>query len=111
MHTDQLSAQRSSTDALNDAQKQLTLTAPSSKLYDPNLSTEENYRSDFLEFIGSYVEARKLLDYSFHKNYVPERQILQDQLMDLFLTTRIYDSKWGRVCEIPNEKWFQIEML
>ena len=90
---------------LKDVKKQITFDDLSEAQFDPNLSTEDNYKSDLLEFVGSYKEARRELDYDFHKNYIPERQLLQDKLMDLFLTTIIYDNRRGRVCEIPNEKW------
>ena len=50
--------------------------------YDYSRSSEYNYCSADAEFVGKYAHIRKQLDYSYHKRYNVERQILQDLLID-----------------------------
>lgn len=49
--------------------------------YDWGLSTFQNYESTTRELIGSFVKVRQKLDLAYHKYYVPERQIFQDQIV------------------------------
>ena len=63
--------------------------------YDWQRSTEENYRSDPLTqtttvsgegFVGDFKEFRKRLDRSYHSDYFPARQELQDTIIRSLLT-------------------------
>jgi len=55
--------------------------------YDWQRSTEENYRSDPLSqtsgdgFVGDFKKFRRRLDRSYHNDYVPARQALQDTII------------------------------
>ncbi len=71
--------------------------------YDYSKSTEENYCIDTPIFVGKYAKQRSLLDYSYHKYYSEARQLLHDQLVDLFLHTVVVSG--GVVCECPVEPW------
>ena len=73
--------------------------------YDYTRSTEENYRSDEPVFVGKYGNQRKVLDYSYHSHYRPERQLLHDQLIDHFHATRVHDRKQNAFCEAPLQNW------
>ena len=75
--------------------------------YDWSLSTEENYISDSeYQHFGSYADIRKSLDYSYHSNYIKERQLVQDDIIDLLLnTTQVVDPISGVTCEIPSRPW------
>ena len=55
--------------------------------YDYNESTTDNHCWDEISteqplFVGKYAEARKCMDYSYHKHYSPERQQLHDEIID-----------------------------
>lgn len=71
--------------------------------YDYSISTEENYCIDTPIFVGKYAKQRSLLDYTYHKYYSEARQLLHDQLVDLFLHTVVVAG--GVVCECPVEPW------
>lgn len=73
--------------------------------YNYSLSTEENYQTDDHAFYGKYKHERSVLDYSYHKHYSKERQLLQDELIDQFLTTYVYDKSSDMVCSSPLENW------
>ncbi|GFH56011.1 hypothetical protein CTEN210_12487 [Chaetoceros tenuissimus] len=51
-------------------------------------STEENYASSTQEFHGKFTEIRKGLDYSYHANYTPQRQHLQDSILTYLLSSK-----------------------
>jgi predicted kinase len=71
--------------------------------FDVYKSTEENYKSDDMMFYGAYAHLRKTLDYTYHKNYRKDRQILQDAIIgDTLDAPRITDYS-GQVCTTPTE--------
>lgn len=53
--------------------------------------------------VGFFEEQRTKLDYTYHRHYIPERQLLQDQVMRKFLRTRIVDG--DVVCSKPTQPW------
>ena len=73
--------------------------------YDYNKTTEDNYCTNKIEYVGRYSELRKILDYTYHKHYTPERQLLQDKLMALFNSTVVRDMNTGQLCERPDVNW------
>ena len=73
--------------------------------FDYTISTEDNYSSDEIIFVGKYGKHRQNLDYSYHKHYKIERQLFHDVLIDQFLNTIVRDSKTGAVCEKPLQNW------
>ena len=73
--------------------------------YDYSISTERNYATDDTTYVGKFAHLRELLDHTYHSNYVPERQLLQDKLMTFFNSTVIQDEKHGLVCDVPAENW------
>lgn len=54
--------------------------------YDYRKSTNDNYRSDGLEFYGDFAEIRQGLDYSYHVNYTRARQDWQDHAIRTVIT-------------------------
>ena len=73
--------------------------------YDFEKSSEANYASPDTPFVGKFKHFRAQLDYSYHKRYCVERQLLQDLLIDRFLKTRMVDHQQNVVCEVPLENW------
>lgn len=71
--------------------------------YDYSISTEENYRSEQVDFVGKYSHQRKKLDYSYHQHYHPSRQVLQDEIIDKYSQVEIDDGVY--TCEVPEENW------
>ena len=69
--------------------------------YDYSKSTEDNYSADSAPFVGKYKLERSELDYSYHKRYSEERQLMQDSIVDMFLKTIVRDKKTNVVCDIP----------
>jgi hypothetical protein len=68
-----------------------------------HISTEDNYSSIDSNFYGPYAYLRKTLDYSYHKNYKRERQVLQDAIIhDAMATIELTDVN-GDVCTTPTE--------
>jgi len=65
---------------------------PRDSSYDWQRSTEENYRSDHLSnesgdgFVGEFKDFRRRLDRSYHNDYFPERQALQDSIIRTILS-------------------------
>mmetsp|Transcript_19602 Transcript_19602/g.22705 ORF Transcript_19602/g.22705 Transcript_19602/m.22705 type:complete len:504 (+) Transcript_19602:199-1710(+) len=53
--------------------------------YDMSQSTEHNYKSQNMTFYGQYASIRSTLDYTYHYNYVPSRQLLQDEILNYLL--------------------------
>jgi len=67
------------------------------------LSTEDNYCTEDPTFYGPYAYLRKTLDYSYHRNYKRERQVLQDAIIsDTMNTIELRDVN-GDVCSTPTE--------
>lgn len=56
--------------------------------YNLSQSTEENYASPTQEFHGNFMDIRKGLDYSYHANYTPQRQHLQDSILNYLLSSK-----------------------
>ncbi|RYH05497.1 hypothetical protein EON65_44530 [archaeon] len=74
--------------------------------YDYSKSSEDNYKAAQAPFVGKYKAERGMLDYNYHHRYSEERQLLHDQLIDLFLQTRVKDHRFVNViCESPLENW------
>lgn len=68
--------------------------------YDWQRSTEENYRSSQISgdgFVGDYKEFRQRLDRSYHNDYVPARQALQDTIIRSLLTTNQKDAEISNI--------------
>ncbi len=68
-------------------------TSPFDSGYDWQRSTEENYRCDSQSnmssdgFFGEFQEFRRRLDRSYHHNYIPSRQLLQDTIIKTLLVS------------------------
>lgn len=73
--------------------------------YDFTKSSEENYRAPEPHFVGKYKKQRLQLDYTYHSYYTIDRQLLHDQIIDLFHQTIVRDDKNNLVCEAPLENW------
>src|SRR5216684_1533101 len=66
------------------------------------LSSEEINQSNInyndIDFVGSFIEFRKLIDYNYYSNYTPERQLLQDNIIydiiDPYKTNYKNKNKW-----------------
>ena len=70
--------------------------------FNQTLSTEEVYQSSSIEFVGDYASIRSTLDYSYHSNYTPLRQLFQDTIITLLLNkAKIFD----RTCLSPQSPW------
>ena len=50
--------------------------------YDGSVPTLDFYASPESQFVGKFREFRRMLDYSYHTNVVPERQLFQDRLVE-----------------------------
>ena len=68
-------------------------------------STEENFKSEDMEFYGPYSHIRAVLDYSYHSNYKKERQWLQDAIINDILKTAQLTDVNGDTCTTPTEPW------
>jgi hypothetical protein len=70
---------------------------------DYSKSTEYNFASSekVPTIIGKFSFLRKLLDYSYHKHYSSERQLLHDDLIDQAGKTIIYDNGQNKICDKP----------
>ena len=66
-------------------------------------STEENYQSNDEHFYGPFAHIRKLLDYTYHRNYRRSRQLFQDSLISDILNRAMIVDKNGSVCTTPTE--------
>lgn len=74
--------------------------------YDWNVSTEDNYRSDTLKFHGTFRFIRQRLDRSYHSNYSPNRQSIQDSIIEsMICSTKVKDADSGRECSVPTDPW------
>ena len=68
-------------------------------------SSEENHKSEDMNFYGRFAHIRQTLDYTYHSNYTPERQRFQDAIIVEFLKAAIIKDKEGEVCTTPTEPW------
>jgi len=59
--------------------------------FDATRSTEQLYRSDIVSFHGPYASLRAMLDYTYHANYTPSRQALQDWIITTLLQSHSSD--------------------
>lgn len=58
-----------------------------------------------VSFTGPFAYIRSKLDYSYHKRYSRDRQLLQDSIIELMMnSTIVMDSSTGRVCSVPLSK-------
>lgn len=76
--------------------------------YNLSLSTEDNYQSTQMTFHGKFQSIRGSLDYTYHANYTPQRQILQDQIISTLLSksnANITDYTTGNSCISPKNPW------
>ena len=76
---------------------------------DYSKSTEENYKYSVLTFYGEFTSIRTTLDYKYHSNYIPSRQLLQDKILNQLLeqnnqSTTIVDRS-GFSCQKPKNPW------
>lgn len=52
------------------------------KNYNWEKSTNDNYcNADATEFVGDFVKFRRSVDYDYHVNYTPARQLWQDKVI------------------------------
>jgi len=74
-------------------------------------STEYNYRHIQPQFYGRHTDLRSTIDYTYHSNYIPTRQLLQDNIISHILeknhyhSERIIDAHNGRSCLAPTSPW------
>jgi hypothetical protein len=74
--------------------------------YNWSVSTEDNFRSDNTEFHGTFSPIRDMLDHSYHANYSPGRQLIQDSIIEsMLLLTKVKDVDTGIECRVPTEPW------
>jgi len=76
---------------------------------DYSKSTEENYQHESLKFYGKFTSIRATIDYNYHSNYIPSRQLLQDTILSHLLgknnqSDTIVD-KAGVSCQKPTNPW------
>lgn len=69
------------------------------------ISSEENHKSDDMNFYGRFAHIRRTLDYNYHSNYTSERQRFQDAIILEFLKAAVIHDKDGEVCTTPTEPW------
>ncbi|KAL7460190.1 hypothetical protein ACHAXS_000652, partial [Conticribra weissflogii] len=70
-----------------------------------DLSTEENYGVENMDFYGPFASIRASLDYSYHGNYEKKRQEFQDHIVQKLLDGTIIEDSNGRVCRTPTEPY------
>ncbi len=76
--------------------------------FDVELSTEQNYGcfgSDKHKFYGEFADIRQRPDYTFHSNYVKERQLFQDDIIIQTLEEPIITDLHGNTCARPEYPW------
>ena len=77
--------------------------------YDYAISTEDCYTRvtnthlGKAVFVGKYAYERSKLDYSYHKYYRHERQLVHDKIVDAFLQTSMVDEKGSFA--VPQFNW------
>lgn len=79
----------SSASSASTISSQMSSSSPFDSGYDWQGSTEENYRTQSSTsgdaFFGEFQEFRRRLDRSYHDNYIPSRQLLQDTIIKSLL--------------------------
>jgi hypothetical protein len=75
--------------------------------YDWDKSTEDNYKSDTQEFRGTFQSIRQRLDHTYHQNYVPSRQAVQDEILEGLLHSTIaeHNNYDDHILCRPEESW------
>ena len=81
--------------------------------YDYSKSTEEKYMiipppqsSSSSLFVGRFARERSEIDYTYHRYYKSERQLLHDHLIERFLQTIIRDANDDEIiCDRPVNPW------
>lgn len=68
-------------------------------------SSEENNKSDDMNFYGQFAHIRATLDYTYHCNYTHERQRFQDSIVREYLEEAVIKDRNGEVCTTPTEPW------
>ena len=74
-------------------------------VYKSSSSTEENYKTDDMNFYGSFIQIRKSLDYSYHSNYCKKRQWLQDSVIEDLLEADEGIDINGNIGDTPSKPW------
>ena len=69
------------------------------------LSSEENNKSDNMNFYGKFSHIRRTLDYSFHTNYTFERQKLHDAIITDMLNEAYICDVDGNIGTIAADPW------
>jgi len=69
------------------------------------LSSEENNKSDNMNFFGKYSHIRKTLDYSFHTSYTFERQKLHDAIITDMLNEAYILDEEGNIGTVAIDPW------
>jgi len=69
------------------------------------LSSEENNKSDNMNFYGKFSHIRRTLDYSFHTNYTFERQMLHDMIITDMLNEAYICDIDGNIGTIAADPW------
>mmetsp|Transcript_4943 Transcript_4943/g.7354 ORF Transcript_4943/g.7354 Transcript_4943/m.7354 type:complete len:344 (-) Transcript_4943:2635-3666(-) len=75
-------------------------------------STNTQHHPSSLHFHGKFTSIRSKLDYTYHDIYTKNRQLLQDDIIESYLSNQITTSlmiqdveKDDVVCQIPKEPW------
>jgi len=94
-------------EALPTLSEEKTAEQPQQKehVFSEHLSSEENNKSDDMNFYGRFSHIRKTLDYSYHSNYRKERQWLQDTIIEEMLECVEITDINGNTCTTPTEPW------
>jgi len=58
-----------------------------------------------MTFSGDWSEIRSRLDYGYHKNYIVERQLLQDNIINELLEMSTIHDINGATCTTPTRPW------
>lgn len=71
-----------------------------------DLSTQENYATDTMNYYGPFKDIRAILDHNYHGNYRQSRQEFQDKIVELLISkSTVRDSISGRSCKTPLKPW------
>jgi len=69
------------------------------------LSSEENNKSDDINFYGKFSHIRRTLDYSFHSHYTFERQKLHDSIITDMLNEAYVCDEDGNIGTVAADPW------
>lgn len=62
--------------------------------FDYSKSTTDIYGTDLAVYSGPFRSLREKLDYSYHRNYVEKRQIVQDRIIEWLLNGGDQNMAW-----------------